>query len=172
MQIQKKHVSEHSWLFGWVILNTFAHLAHFALIFFSLIFSAINTYNCSGFNLTNKKDFGDWRWKLGEKWPILTTFFLTAVSALTGTLQWSCLIANIKISRESLVGESVACLTGGHVLWSGATLYVNEFIDSMCLWVSVWLKLSYMLMCIWQNVTCVCLSVTILVYATIVHDIA
>ena len=76
-----KHVSERSWLSGWVIL---AHLAHLAQSYLSLIFSAINTYYCSWFHLTNKKICSDWRQKLGEKWPMLMTFFLTATAAITG----------------------------------------------------------------------------------------
>ena len=43
----KKHVSEHSWLYGSVILSILAHLAHLAQSYFSMIFSAINTYNYS-----------------------------------------------------------------------------------------------------------------------------
>ena len=35
----KKHVSKHSWLSGWVILNILAHLAHLAQSYFSLIIS-------------------------------------------------------------------------------------------------------------------------------------
>ena len=46
----KKHVSEHSWLSGWVILSILAHLAHLAQSCFSLIFSAIYTYNCAWFD--------------------------------------------------------------------------------------------------------------------------
>ena len=80
----KKHVSKHSWLSGWVILNILAHIAHSAQAYFSLIFSAINTHNCSYFDLTNKKICSDWRWKLGENWPMLTTFFLIATVAITG----------------------------------------------------------------------------------------
>ena len=57
----RKHVSEYSWSSGWVILSILAHLAHLAQSYFSLIFSAINTYNCSWFNLTNKKICSDWR---------------------------------------------------------------------------------------------------------------
>ena len=54
MQIEE-HVSEHNWSSGWVILSIWAHRAHLAQSYFSLIFSAFNTYNCSWFNLTNKK---------------------------------------------------------------------------------------------------------------------
>ena len=43
----RKHVSEHSWSSAWVILNCLAHLAHLAQSYFSLIFSAINIYDCS-----------------------------------------------------------------------------------------------------------------------------
>ena len=80
----RKHISEHSWLSGWVILSILAHLAHLALSYFFLIFSAINTYNCFWFDLTNRKICSDWKQKLGEKWPTLTTFFLTATAAITG----------------------------------------------------------------------------------------
>ena len=66
------------------MLSIFAHLAHLAQFYFSLIFSAINTYNCFWFDLTNKKNFSDWRQKHGEKWPMLTTFFLTLTAAITG----------------------------------------------------------------------------------------
>ena len=52
----RKHVIEQSWLSGWIILNILAHLAHLAQFYFSLIFSAINTYNCFWFDLTNKKN--------------------------------------------------------------------------------------------------------------------
>ena len=48
----RKHVSEQSWLSGWIILNISAHLAHLAQSYFSLIFSAVNTYNCFWFDLT------------------------------------------------------------------------------------------------------------------------
>ena len=48
----RKHVSEHNWLSGWVVLSILAHLAHLAQSYFSLIFSAVNTYN---FDLTNMK---------------------------------------------------------------------------------------------------------------------
>ena len=71
----RKHVSEHSRLSGWVILSILAHLAHLAQSFFSLIFSAINTYNCSWFDLTSKKICSHWKRKLGEKWPMVATFF-------------------------------------------------------------------------------------------------
>ena len=72
----------------WLNLNILAHLAHLAQSYFSLIFSAFNTYNCSWFNLTNKKNCSDWRQKLGEKWSMLTTFFLAAIAAITGI--WFC----------------------------------------------------------------------------------
>ena len=83
----RKHVSKQSWLSGWIILNILAHLAHLARFYFSLIFSAINTYNYFHFDLIDKKDFNDWRQKHGEKWPMLTTFFLTATAAITGILR-------------------------------------------------------------------------------------
>ena len=75
--ITKKHVSEYSWSSGKMILSILAHLAHLAQFYFSLIFSAINT--CSWFDL---KD--NWWQKLGEKWSMFTTFFLTATAAITG----------------------------------------------------------------------------------------
>ena len=51
----RKHVSEHGWLFVWMILSILAHLAHLAQSYFSLIFSTINTYNCSKLILVDKK---------------------------------------------------------------------------------------------------------------------
>ena len=81
---KRKHVSEHSWLCGWVILSILAHLAHLAQSYISLINSATNTCKCSWFDLTSKKICSDWKQNLGEKWPILTTFFLTATAAITG----------------------------------------------------------------------------------------
>ena len=81
----KTHISEHSWLSCWAILSVLAHLAHLAQSYFSLIFSAINAYNCSQFDLTNNKICNDWRQKLAEKWPMLVTFFLTAISSITGS---------------------------------------------------------------------------------------
>ena len=57
----RKHVSEHSWSSGWVILSILAHLAHLAQFYISLIFSAIDSYNSSWFNLINKKNCSDWR---------------------------------------------------------------------------------------------------------------
>ena len=53
----RKHVSKQSWLSGWIIFNILAHLAHLARFYFSLIFSAINTYNCFWFDPINKKNF-------------------------------------------------------------------------------------------------------------------
>ena len=52
----RKHVSEHSWSSGWMILSILAHLDHLAQSYFSLIFSEINTYNGSWLDLTNKKN--------------------------------------------------------------------------------------------------------------------
>ena len=83
MQIQE-HVSEHDWSSEWVILSILAHRAHLAQSYFSLIFSAFNAYNCFWDFQTNKKICSDWRQKHGEKWPMLTTFFLTATAAITG----------------------------------------------------------------------------------------
>ena len=96
---KKKHISKHSWLSGWVILNILAHLAHLAQSYFSLIFSATNTYNCSQFDLTNKKSCSDWRQKLGEKWTTLTTFFLTATAAITGNI-----LRYLQMHEEDLLG--------------------------------------------------------------------
>ena len=79
----RKHVSEHSWLSGWVILSILAHLAHLAQSYISRINSATNTCKCSWFDLTSRKICSDWKQKLGEKWPMLTTFFLTATAAIT-----------------------------------------------------------------------------------------
>ena len=50
----RKYVSEQSWFSGWVFLNILAHLAHLDQSYFSLIFNAINTYNCFWFDLTIK----------------------------------------------------------------------------------------------------------------------
>ena len=80
----RKHVNEHSWLCGWVILSILAHLAHLAQSYISRINSATNTCKCSWFDLTSRKICSDWKQKLGEKWPMLTTFFLTATAAITG----------------------------------------------------------------------------------------
>ena len=68
----------------WLNLNILAHLAHLAQSYFSLIFSAINTYNCLWFDLTNRKICSDWKQKHSKKWSVLTTFFLTATAAITG----------------------------------------------------------------------------------------
>jgi len=57
----RKHVSEQSWLSGWIILNISAHLAHLAQSYYSLIFSTTNANNCFWFDLTNKKKISDWR---------------------------------------------------------------------------------------------------------------
>ena len=65
-----------------MILSVLAQRAHLSYI--TLIFSAFDTYNCSRLNLTNKRLCSDWRQKPGEKWPILMTFFLTAIAAITG----------------------------------------------------------------------------------------
>ena len=81
----KQHFSKHSWISRLVILSILAHLAHLAWFYFSLIFSSINIYNCSWFDLTNKENCRDWRKKLGEKCPMLTTFCLTVTAAITGT---------------------------------------------------------------------------------------
>ena len=73
MEIQE-HVNEDNWLSGSVILSVLAQQSHLALSYFSLIFSAFNTYNCSWFNLTNKKICSGWSWKHDKKWPTFTTF--------------------------------------------------------------------------------------------------
>ena len=66
MQIQESMSMSLADHLVWVILSILAHLAHLAQSYFSLIVSAIKTYNCD--NL---------QWlKLGGKWPMLTTFFL------------------------------------------------------------------------------------------------
>ena len=80
----RKHVNEHSWSSVRVILSILAHLAHLAQSYFSLIFSAINTFNCFWFNLTNGEICNEWGRRLGEKWQMLTPFFLTAIAAITG----------------------------------------------------------------------------------------
>ena len=92
MQIQE-HVREHNWSSGWVILSILAHRALLGQSYFSLVFSAFNTYNCSWINLTNKRICNDWSQTPLQKWPMLMTFFLTAIAAITGiyslTLSWS-----------------------------------------------------------------------------------
>ena len=114
----KKHVSKHSWLSGRVILSILAHIAHLAQSYLSLILSAIKTYNCSWFDLTNEKICSDWRQKLGEKWQMLvTSFFLTATAAILGLvlqnrswllpMSWACFallscVAGCKPCRLSL----------------------------------------------------------------------
>ena len=64
--------------FSWVILSNLAHLAHLAQSYFSLTFSAINTYNCDWFNLTNKKNYNDWRQKLEKCLQLLAA--ITGIS--------------------------------------------------------------------------------------------
>ena len=67
----RKHVREHSWSSIRVVLSTLGHQAHLAQSYFSLIFSAINTYNCLWFNLTL------WRIAItedGGEWWMLTFF--------------------------------------------------------------------------------------------------
>ena len=84
---------------GWVILGISAHRAHLAQSYFSLIFRAFNTYNCSWFNLTNKKICSDWKRKHGKKWPMLMTFFLTAIVAITGMLY----VADLGLSLSVMI---------------------------------------------------------------------
>ena len=67
-----KHASEHSWLFGWVILSILAHLAHSVESYFSLIFSATSTYNCSWFDLINEKK---WHWLKTKAWWKVTNAY-------------------------------------------------------------------------------------------------
>ena len=83
-QANTRYVSEHDWSSEWVILSILAHRAHLAQSYFSPIFSAFMAYNCSWFLLTIKKNCSNWRHKHGEKWPMLMTFFLTAIAAITG----------------------------------------------------------------------------------------
>ena len=52
---KKKHVSEHSWLSGWVIFSILAHSAHLIQSDLSLVFSAINKYDCSWFDPLNEQ---------------------------------------------------------------------------------------------------------------------
>ena len=112
MQIQESHVSEHSWLSGWVFLSISTHLAHLAQPYFSLIFSAINTYNCSWFDLTNKKICSDWRKKLYEEWKVIT-----------GTLLYPCIFLSIQEvsgeKRHSLFGKWIRSLP----LWQ----YIRDY---------------------------------------------
>jgi len=67
-----------------VILNILAHLAHLAQSYFSLIFSATNTYNCSQFDLTNKKVAVTEDKSSVKSEQRLRLFFLTATAAITG----------------------------------------------------------------------------------------
>ena len=102
----RKHVSEQSWSSGWNIFIILAHLNHLAQFYFSLIFSAINTFNCFWFDLTNKKKFSDWRQKHGEKWRMFTTFFLTATAAITGIIsckieKFFCFVSILRLSTHS-----------------------------------------------------------------------
>ena len=99
MQIQE-HVSEHDWSSEWVILSILAHRAHLAQSYFSLIFSAFNAYNCSWFDLTNKKNCNDWRQKHGEQWLMLMTFFLTAIAAITGSFLKNAWESNVFIQNQ------------------------------------------------------------------------
>ena len=68
----RKHISEHSWSSVWVILSILAHLAHLAQSYFSLIFSAINTYNSSWFDQTNKKKL---QWQKTKTWWKVTSSY-------------------------------------------------------------------------------------------------
>ena len=64
-----------AWLVIWLsTCKYFRSLIFFAQFYFSLIFCAINIYNCSWFDLTSKKICGDWRQTLCKKWPMLDFF--------------------------------------------------------------------------------------------------
>ena len=78
----KKLYSEHSWLSGWVNLSILAHLAHLAQSYFSDF--QCNQYIQLLLIWSNKKKFQWLTQKHGEKWLMLTTFFLTATAAITG----------------------------------------------------------------------------------------
>ena len=71
----KKHISEHNWMPGWVILSVLAHLAHKAVLFFS-------DFQCNQYIqlllIWSKKwkNCSDWRQKLGDQRPMLTTFLM------------------------------------------------------------------------------------------------
>ena len=75
---------EHSGSSAWVILSISVHPAHLAQSYFSLIYSAIIIFNCSWIYLTKEKKCSDWRQMLCGKWPMLTTFLLMAIAAITG----------------------------------------------------------------------------------------
>ena len=81
MQIQKKKTCK--WAYLVICLHDFVYFSSSSWFGSVLIFNAINIYNCFWFDLIKKK-FNDWRWKHGENWPLLTTFFLTATAAITG----------------------------------------------------------------------------------------
>ena len=90
----------------WLRYVILAHLADLAQFYFSLIFCAIHTYNCSWFDLANKKNCSDWKQKLGEEGPMLRTFFLTATAAITGTFETQPCFSETTIG-SSTSGESL-----------------------------------------------------------------
>ena len=49
-----------------------------------------------------KKNCSDWRQKLGEKWPMPTTFFLTTTASITGSTIYLPLLLRKKFSWKSL----------------------------------------------------------------------
>ena len=71
----------------------------FSSVLFFLIFNASDAYNCSWFNLINDKNYNNWRQKLGGEWPLLTTFFLMAIVAITGTCCDSVVYRDIDLRR-------------------------------------------------------------------------
>ena len=155
----KKHVSEHNWLSGWVILSILAHLVHLAQSYFSLIFSAINTCNCSRFDLTNKKIYSDWKQKLVEKWPLLMTFFLAATAAITGS---EAAILWISRNNYSLMGQVVCLIRGCSVMILHCILYIEDFFYMMDTWNKthqIWdmgsqLPIQQRLPCMWTHIWC------------------
>ena len=90
------YMSEHAntrtcqwaWLVIWVSdFDYFSSLSSFGS---NLFFSDFQCIQCIQLLLifSNKwKICSDWRRKHGEKWPMLMTFFLTAIAAITGILK-------------------------------------------------------------------------------------
>ena len=88
-------------------LECFSSSSSFGSVLFFFSVQSIHT-NCFWLDLTNKKNFSDWRQKHGEKWPMLTTFFLTATAAITGSIffsQWMSLLTRTCKSCKSFVSS-------------------------------------------------------------------
>ena len=75
MQIQESMSVSIAGHLVWVNLSIFAYLAHLAQSYFSLIVSAIKTYNCSGLIQTNKNNCNDLQWlKIKALWKIVNAY--------------------------------------------------------------------------------------------------